>query len=150
MAPNMTDLKGVGPKMQKALEEAGFTDLSKIAESSIEDLVKVPGIGKAKATNLIEQAKVLLASSEATPTVKKEEKPKAKKEEKPKKRYNVIKLDPITVPVLQGGEVKSYYSFILDIIYIRKNIHSYNENRDINSIDTLFNIVKERKVRYLP
>ena len=78
---------------------------------------------------------------------------KASKEEKPKKRYNVIKLDPITVPVLQGGEVKSYYSFILDIgIKDESKYEHANSNapRIIDSIVTqlyiVFNLIWRKEI----
>jgi N utilization substance protein A len=54
------DIKGVGPKLAKALEQAGFTDLGKIASSAVEDLTRIEGIGKKSAEKIIAGAKVLL------------------------------------------------------------------------------------------
>lgn len=55
----LRDIKGVGSKLAKALEEAGFTDLAKLATSTVEELTKIKGIGKASARKIIEGAKTL-------------------------------------------------------------------------------------------
>ncbi|OGX35957.1 MAG: transcription termination factor NusA [Omnitrophica WOR_2 bacterium RIFCSPHIGHO2_02_FULL_52_10] len=57
---SIADLPGVGVKLIEQLTAAGFDMLEKIAEASIEDLVKVKGLGKVKAEKMIKEAKKLL------------------------------------------------------------------------------------------
>jgi len=42
------------------LEEAGFSDLSKLANTTVEELTKIKGIGKTSAEKIIEGAKTLV------------------------------------------------------------------------------------------
>lgn len=60
----LTSLEGVGEKLAKALEDAGFTDIAKIAASSVEELTEVKGVGEKKAEKLIAQAKQILGEKE--------------------------------------------------------------------------------------
>ncbi|MFT5387752.1 MAG: N utilization substance protein A [Candidatus Omnitrophota bacterium] len=53
----LADLSGVGEKMLAELKAAGFDNLESIAEADIDGLTVVKGLGKAKATKLIEEAK---------------------------------------------------------------------------------------------
>jgi len=77
----------VGPKLTKALEEAGLTDLAKIASSTMEDLTKIEGVGKVSAKKIIEGAKALLAQPAHTSSRKeKETKKEAKEENKEEKK----------------------------------------------------------------
>ncbi len=55
----LEELTGVGEKTISALKEAGFKTLQDIAKASVEELVKVKGIGEKKAKKLIEEAKKL-------------------------------------------------------------------------------------------
>ena len=55
------NVKGVGQKAQ-ALREAGIKTAEKLAKTSIDDLVKIKGIGATTASKLIENAKTLLKS----------------------------------------------------------------------------------------
>ncbi|MCM8784279.1 MAG: transcription termination factor NusA [Candidatus Omnitrophica bacterium] len=57
---SLKDIKGVGAKTEKLLEEAGFTELSQLANSTVEELTKIKGIGKTTAQKIIEGAKDLL------------------------------------------------------------------------------------------
>lgn len=50
-------IAGVGEKTQGLLKEAGFTTVEQIANASVEDLVKIKGVGEKKAQNLIKEAK---------------------------------------------------------------------------------------------
>ncbi|MGE4357451.1 MAG: transcription termination factor NusA [Candidatus Omnitrophota bacterium] len=54
------DIDGVGAKTAKLLEEAGFTELTQLANATVEDLTKIKGIGKVSAQKIIEGAKALL------------------------------------------------------------------------------------------
>jgi len=56
----LRDIKGVGPKTAKLLEEAGLTDLKQLANSTPEELTKIKGIGKTTAQKIIEGARALL------------------------------------------------------------------------------------------
>ncbi|MDP8261322.1 MAG: transcription termination factor NusA [Candidatus Kappaea frigidicola] len=53
----VSQLEGVGKKTAEALLEAGYDTLDKIAEVSLSDLVKVPGIGVKTAEKIITKAK---------------------------------------------------------------------------------------------
>jgi len=52
----LADLEGAGPKTADSLVEAGFKTVEDVAAASIEDLVKVPGIGKKKAETIYKSA----------------------------------------------------------------------------------------------
>jgi len=54
---DIKDLPGVGAKLEENLKKAGFKTIKDIANSSIEDLVKVPQLGKAKAEKILKFAK---------------------------------------------------------------------------------------------
>lgn len=58
--PGLEELPGTGEKTISVLEEAGFRSLSDIAGASVEDLVKLKGIGEKKAEKLISEAKTIL------------------------------------------------------------------------------------------
>jgi len=53
----LTDLEGVGPKVEKALVAAGYDTVEKIKVLTVEDLVKIDGIGKKTAEKIIKSAK---------------------------------------------------------------------------------------------
>ena len=57
---SLVDLPGVGKKTAETLKEHGFDSLGKISSSNVEELSKIKGIGKKKATTLIEEAKKLI------------------------------------------------------------------------------------------
>ncbi len=57
---SLNDIKGLGEKLIKELESAGFTSLEKIISAKIEDLTEIKGLGKIKAQKIIKEAKSLL------------------------------------------------------------------------------------------
>ena len=57
---SLDELSGVGEKTKAVLIEQGFADVQSVAGSTLEALVEVKGIAKAKAKKLIEEAKKLL------------------------------------------------------------------------------------------
>ncbi len=59
-AVSIGELSGVGEKTKSALMEAGFSDLHSVSGANMEDLIKVKGIGEAKAKKLISEAKKLV------------------------------------------------------------------------------------------
>ncbi|MFX0008197.1 MAG: helix-hairpin-helix domain-containing protein [Candidatus Hermodarchaeota archaeon] len=63
MALKLEDVKGLGKKAE-TLKEAGIDSVEKLANSKIEDLTNLKGIGKATAEKIVESAKELLGSSE--------------------------------------------------------------------------------------
>lgn len=71
---NLGALKGVGPKTQNDLSDAGYTTVSKIASATIDDLLGVKGIGKATAQKIMNSAMELIGDSVEAIT---EEKPEA-------------------------------------------------------------------------
>lgn len=54
------EIKGVGPKTEKALVKAGFKTAGKIAKADIKELTKVDGVGKKTAEKILASAKELL------------------------------------------------------------------------------------------
>jgi excinuclease UvrABC nuclease subunit len=55
----LTDLAGVGKKVEKALVEAGYDTVEKIKALTIDDLIKVEGIGKKTAEKILKSAQEL-------------------------------------------------------------------------------------------
>ena len=56
-AARLTDLEGVGPKVEKILAGAGYDTVDKIKKLTIEDLTKLEGIGKKTAEKILKSAK---------------------------------------------------------------------------------------------
>ena len=56
-AVKLTDLDGVGPKIEKVLKLAGFDTVDKIKNLTIDDLTKLEGVGKKTAEKIINSAK---------------------------------------------------------------------------------------------
>ena len=54
---NLTDLEGVGPKIEKILVAAGYDTVGKIKNLTIDDLTKLEGVGKKTAEKIIKSAK---------------------------------------------------------------------------------------------
>ncbi|MCG2677148.1 transcription termination factor NusA [bacterium] len=59
----LIELPGVGAKSAQVLEEAGFKNVVDIAQSKIEDLTKVKGIGKNTAEKILKAAKDLIGET---------------------------------------------------------------------------------------
>jgi len=55
----LTDIKGVGPKVEKALIAAGYDTVAKLQGLSVEDLTKLDGIGEKTAEKILKSAKSL-------------------------------------------------------------------------------------------
>lgn len=56
----LADLSGVGEKLLKALQSAGFDSLEKISQAAPEDLMQIKGVGQVKAEKIIQEAKDFL------------------------------------------------------------------------------------------
>jgi large subunit ribosomal protein L32e len=86
--PELTDLSGLGPKMEEKLRAAGVKTVAKLSKSVPEKLAgKVDGLSEASAARLIKAAQKMVSAPSKKP---KAEKPKAKPakkkaEPKPKK-----------------------------------------------------------------
>ncbi|MBI5123849.1 MAG: KH domain-containing protein, partial [Candidatus Omnitrophica bacterium] len=52
----LTDLEGVGPKIEKVLVDAGYDSVDKIKTLTVEDLTKLEGIGKKTAEKILKSA----------------------------------------------------------------------------------------------
>lgn len=63
----LTRLQGVGGQTAKKLAEQGFASLQEIAEASIKELDNIGGIGKKRATAMIEQARKLMLDGPPVP-----------------------------------------------------------------------------------
>jgi NAD-dependent DNA ligase len=66
----ISNIKGVGPKVAKTLEDCGFNTIEKIVKAKAEEMAQLPGIGQATAEKIIEAAKGMVKTS-AKPTTKK-------------------------------------------------------------------------------
>ncbi|MFW9928413.1 MAG: helix-hairpin-helix domain-containing protein, partial [Candidatus Thorarchaeota archaeon] len=65
MSLQLDDVKGLGKKAEN-LKEVGIDSVEKLANSKVEDLIEIKGIGKASAQKLIENAKDLISSDQTT------------------------------------------------------------------------------------
>ena len=54
---SISDLPGVGAKVEGLLNEAGFKEIADIANAKLEDLIDIKGIGKKTAEKILESAK---------------------------------------------------------------------------------------------
>ena len=73
-------LEGVGPKLEERLSEANIATVQKLAESSIETLTKIEGLGQKTAETLIERSKEMVEILEEEYRKKKEAERAALKE----------------------------------------------------------------------
>ncbi|MFX1415480.1 MAG: 50S ribosomal protein L32e [Promethearchaeota archaeon] len=100
--PKLTEVPGLGPKMQEKLAEAGVKTVAKLSKSKADRLAaKVEGLSEAGAAKLIAAAQELLAPPLAEKPKKKpvkkkveEEKPKPKREPKAKPKKRKKKPEP--------------------------------------------------------
>ena len=65
MAISLQRIKGIGPAIAKQLTQLGFNSAEDVAEASADALLSIPGFGKAKASQVIQDAANLVAA--ATP-----------------------------------------------------------------------------------
>ncbi|MGB5911914.1 MAG: helix-hairpin-helix domain-containing protein [Promethearchaeia archaeon] len=95
MSLKLEDVKGLGKKVEN-LKEAGIDSVEKLANSKIEDLLELKGIGKASAQKFIDNAKSLLKKDQenGASIAKDEEKleDKAIEEELRKREERRVKL----------------------------------------------------------
>ncbi len=101
MSLKLEDVKGLGKKVD-TLKEAGINSVEKLANSKLEDLTELKGIGKATAEKIIESAKELLqqGSKEGeTEEIKKEE-------DEDKKLQEQIKILEQKKSKLQGKKLE--------------------------------------------
>ncbi len=68
MSLKLEDIKGLGKKTVELLTDAGISSVEKLADSSLDDLLAIKGVGKASAQKYIDNAKELLGNSEETIT----------------------------------------------------------------------------------
>ena len=73
-------LEGVGPKLEERLSEANISTVQKLAESSIETLTKIEGLGQKTAEKLIERSKEMVGILEEEYRKEKEAERAAQKE----------------------------------------------------------------------
>jgi N utilization substance protein A len=57
---SISDLPGVGAKVEGILNKAGFKDIEDIAKAKLEDLIEIKGVGKKTAEKILESAKELM------------------------------------------------------------------------------------------
>ncbi|MFO7794587.1 MAG: helix-hairpin-helix domain-containing protein [Promethearchaeia archaeon] len=60
MSFKLEDVKGCGKKTVKNLKKAGIKSVEDLADSNVDELTKIEGIGKASATKFVEEAKLML------------------------------------------------------------------------------------------
>ena len=57
---SISDLPGVGAKVEVVLNKAGFKEIEDIAKAKLEDLIDIKGVGKKTAEKILESAKELM------------------------------------------------------------------------------------------
>ncbi len=75
MNTNLTEVAGVGPSLAEALSQNGFRSVEKIANTDLETLCQVPGIGFASGSRIIEAARQIAEPAQES-SAKSEKKPK--------------------------------------------------------------------------
>lgn len=65
MGTPLTSVSGIGPAAAKVLAEHGYTSAEQLAASVIEELVKVPGFGAARAATTLRAARSLVEGAVA-------------------------------------------------------------------------------------
>ena len=70
VAHNLTQIKGIGPKLVEILIKTGFTDIERLAALKPEDLSAFQGIGVKTAAKIVQGAKQHLAAGKTSPTPK--------------------------------------------------------------------------------
>jgi len=63
-ASDLDQLTGAGAKTIQLLQDNGFDSIKKVAEASLDDLTQIKGLGKIKASKLIEEAKKSTSNNE--------------------------------------------------------------------------------------
>lgn len=63
----LTDLDGVGPKVQEALVAAGYTDVYAIVALTLEQLTEIQGIGEKTAQKIYESSRKLVQEAQSAP-----------------------------------------------------------------------------------
>jgi FKBP-type peptidyl-prolyl cis-trans isomerase 2 len=101
MSLKLENVKGLGKKID-TLKEAGIDSVEKLANSKLEDLTELKGIGKATAEKIIENAKSLLQQE----TEEGEVKPTKEEEDEEKKIQEQIKKLEQKKSKLQGKKVE--------------------------------------------
>ncbi len=90
MTQSILDVRGIGPAMQVVLAKNGFKTIEDLANTSVEQLVVIPGFSELKATQVINDARNLVASvipKEKLTKIKSKDKKKSKKaKDKDKKK----------------------------------------------------------------
>jgi large subunit ribosomal protein L32e len=109
--PELTDLSGVGPKLEEKLRAAGIKTVNAMSKADAEKLsAKVDGLSTDGAQKLISAAQELVSATEEKPKKAAEEKPKAapKKaaEEKPKPAAKKVTEKTPKAPVKKAAEEK--------------------------------------------
>jgi len=114
--PELTDMPGLGPKLEEKLKEAGIKTLLNLSRAKPDKLAeKVDGLSESRAADLIAKAQELLkeSSSKKGPAKKKAEtkpeKPKAKKkaEVEPKKKTKAKGEEPKAEKVVKKTKAKA-------------------------------------------
>ncbi len=72
---SLTDLDGVGPKVEEALKAAGYADVEAVSRLTIEELQGIEGIGAKTAQKIFDSAKKLVSGAAEEPAAEAEEKP---------------------------------------------------------------------------
>ena len=110
--PKLTDVPGLGAKMEEKLVEAGVKTVLKLSRAKADKLAaKVDGLSEKGAQKLIDEAQKLVPSKPKEAKKPKKKEPKAVEEEKPKKtpakkKPKVEEKKPKVAPKKKEPEVK--------------------------------------------
>jgi N utilization substance protein A len=78
---SLSDLEGVGPKLAEVLTEAGYGKVKEIARATLEDLMKVKGVGQKTAVKLLTGARELLEKAQAELSAQTEAQPQVQQQQ---------------------------------------------------------------------
>jgi len=88
-------LEGVGVKLEERLSAVNISTIQRLAESSVETLTKIEGLGQKTAETLLERAKIFVAELEETYRQKKEAEKAASKEKDKKEDSDKLKVEDV-------------------------------------------------------
>lgn len=101
---DFTSVKGIGPATAAALRAAGFDSVAAAAEADLEELVAIPGVGRARATRVIAAANSEVDPQSEVPEPDDEESEQRRRELKAKRKDLRKRLE---MAVKQRDKIKS-------------------------------------------
>jgi translation initiation factor 2 subunit 3 len=107
MSLKLEDITGIGKATAESLEAAGINSVKKLANLTVDDLLKVKGIGESTALKYIQAAQKLLekAQEKGSETAEKIIEKEVKPEKKPKKKIEEIPISELKEQIKKQAEM---------------------------------------------